>query len=76
MYDPAVFRIRIQGELTESWSEYFELQSMAVERDEEGPSVTALTTEPVDQAALMGMIVHLNDLGLPLVSVECVWVTS
>ena len=72
MYAPAVFRIRIQGELTKSWSKYFSVQSMAVGRDEEGFSVTAVTTGPVDQAALIGMIVHLNCLGLPLVSVECV----
>jgi hypothetical protein len=44
---------------------------MAVDRDEDGFSVTSVTTEPVDQAALMGMINHLNCLGLPLMSVEC-----
>jgi hypothetical protein len=70
MYDTAVFRIRIQGELSESWSDYFGVQSMAVERDEDGFPVTALTTEPLDQAALLGMIDHLNSLGLPLRSVE------
>ena len=70
MYDPAVFRIRIQGELAESWSGYFDVQSMAVDRDEDGFSVTAVITEPLDQAALLGMINHLNCLGLPLRSVE------
>ena len=34
-------------------------------------TVTALMSEPVDQAALVGLINHLNALGLPLVSVEC-----
>ena len=43
---------------------------MAVERDEDGFSVTAVITEPVDQAALLGIINHLNCLGLPLVLVE------
>jgi hypothetical protein len=28
-------------------------------------------TEPLDQAGLIGMINHVNMLGLPLVSVEC-----
>ena len=71
MYEPAVFAIRIQGELDEDWSEYFGAQSLSVEADEAGFPVTALMSEPVDQAALVGLINHLNALGLPLVSVEC-----
>jgi hypothetical protein len=71
MFDPAVFSIRIEGKLGESWSEYFGAQSMSVEEDEAGLCTTTLISEPVDQAALVGMINHLNGLGLPLVSVEC-----
>jgi hypothetical protein len=72
MFDPAVFSIRINGKLSESWREYFGAQSMSVEVDEAGVSTTTLISEPVDQAALVGMINHLNGLGLPVVSVECV----
>jgi hypothetical protein len=32
--------------------------------------LTTLTSEPVDQAALVSLINSLNTLGLPLVSVE------
>jgi hypothetical protein len=71
MFDPAIFSIRIQGKLGESWSEYFGAQSIQVEVDEAGLSSTILISEPVDQAALIGMINHLNGLGLPVVSVEC-----
>jgi len=71
MFDPAVFRIRVDGRPSESWSEYFGAQSISVQVDEAGLCSTMLTTEPVDQAALIGMIVHLNGLGLPLVSLEC-----
>ena len=71
MFDPAVFCIRIQGNLGESWLEYFGAQSVSVEVDEAGVSTTTLISEPVDQAALVGMINHLNGLGLPVVSVEC-----
>ena len=71
MFDPAVFLIRIEGKLGESWSEYFGAQSMSVEVDEAGFSSTTLVSEPVDQAALVGMINRLNGLRLPLVSVEC-----
>jgi len=71
MCDAAVFGIRVNGRLRESWSDYFGAQSMSVEEDEAGLCTTLLISEPVDQAALIGMINHLNGLGLPLVSVEC-----
>ena len=72
MFEPAIYRIRISGMLTESWSEYFGVQSISVEKDEAGRRTTTLISEPVDQAALVGMINHLNGLGLAMVSVECV----
>jgi hypothetical protein len=72
MFEPAVFSIRINGRLSESWLEYFGAQSLSVEVDEAGLSTTTLISEPVDQAALVGMINHLNGLGLPVVSIECV----
>ena len=71
MFDPAVFCIRIGGKLSATWFDCFDAQSISVEVDEAGLSSTTLITEPVDQAALVGMINHLNSLGLPLVSVEC-----
>lgn len=71
MYDPAVFCIRVQGELDESWCDYFGTQSLSVRVDESGSPATILISEPVDQAALVGMINHLNALGVPLISVEC-----
>jgi hypothetical protein len=74
MFDPAVFCIRINGKLSERWAEYIGAQSMSVEEDEAGLCTTLLISEPVDQAALVGMIIYLNGLGLPLVSVE--WVPT
>jgi hypothetical protein len=71
MFDPAVFGIRVNGRLRESWSDYFGAQSMSVQEDEAGRCTTLLISEPVDQAALIGMINYLYDLGLPLVSVVC-----
>ena len=72
MYDPAVFAIRIQGEIGENWAEYFGARMISLEQGAAGFPVTILTTEPVDQAGLIGMINNVNMLGLPLVSVECV----
>jgi hypothetical protein len=72
MFDTAVYRIRINGKLGDSWSEYFGAQSVWVEIDDAGRTSTTLISEPVDQSALVGMINRLNGLGLPVVSVECV----
>ena len=72
MFELAVYSIRINGRLGESWLEYFGAQSMSVEKDASGRHATTLISEPVDQAALVGMINHLNGLGLPVVSVESV----
>ena len=71
MYDSAVFCIRVQGDLGESWCEYFATRSISVEVDEAGLSSTTLISEPADQAALLGMINYLSHLGLPLLSVKC-----
>jgi hypothetical protein len=71
MYAPAVFVIRIQGEIGEDRAEYFGARTISTERGAAGFPVTILTTEPVDQAGLVGLINHVNMLGLPLVSVEC-----
>lgn len=71
MCDPVVYCIRVQGELAESWCEYFGTQSLTVFVDESGAPVTALITEPGDQSAIVGIINHLNALGVPLISVEC-----
>lgn len=70
MFDPVVFRIRVQGGLDESWLAYFAVQSMSVEVDAAQLCTTTLISEPVDQAALVGIINRLNGLGLPLMSVE------
>ena len=70
MSKPTVFQICIQGELDESWSEYFSAQSVSIETDKTGNAVTVFMTEPMDQAALVGLVNHLNALGIPLISVE------
>lgn len=68
--DWAVFRICVKGELRDDWSDYFGAQSISIERGENGISYTTLTSEPVDQAGLLGIINLLNGMGLSVVSVE------
>jgi hypothetical protein len=66
----ATYQIKVQGRLDERWAQWFDGMSIAFEQAEDGSTVTLLTGSVVDQAALYGLIGHMRDLGLPLISVE------
>lgn len=77
LHDPAAYRICVQGVLEPSWSEQLHgmaIATMAVQ-DKTGRELrhTELVGPLADQAALIGVINTLYALGLPLVSVACVW---
>ncbi len=61
------WQIRIQGHLSEQWQGWF--AGMRLENQADG-SALLLGTLP-DQAALYGVINHLRDTGLTLISVAC-----
>jgi hypothetical protein len=67
---PVTYQIQVPGHLDESWSDWVEGLTIAVESEGEGPPVTTLTGR-LDQAALQGLLRRLYSLGLPLVSVVC-----
>jgi len=66
---PATYQIKVPGELDESWSDWMQGMTIAVESEGEDPPVTTLTGT-VDQAALHGVLRRLYSLGLPLISVN------
>ena len=66
---PKTYQIKAQGQLDESWSEWFDQMTVTVECDSDGLPVTILTGPLVDQAALHGILRRINDLNLPLLSV-------
>ena len=68
---PAVYQIKVPGELDESWSDWDGKMTITVESEGEGPPVTTLTGT-VDQAALQSVLRRLYSLGLPLISAICV----
>jgi hypothetical protein len=68
----ATYEIRLQGSLDASWSDYLGGVSVRVERQPDGSSITVVTGEFQDQAALAGALNFLYDLGLPLLSVVCI----
>ncbi len=71
MYEPTTYRICIQGELDQSWFDYFGARSVVVDTDKVGSILSTIISEPMDQGALVGLINRLNTLGIPLISVEC-----
>jgi len=67
----AIYKIRIQGYLHQSWSDRMGGVAIEVESQPDGTPVTVLNGQFQDQAALAGVLSTLYDLGLPLLSVEC-----
>ena len=59
-------QIRIQGQLDQRWSEWFEGFTLAVDSD----GNTILTGLVIDQAALHGLLRRIGDLGVSLISVN------
>jgi hypothetical protein len=67
---PATYQIVVQGYLNESRSDWFDGMAIEPQVNAEGMSVTRLTGEVVDQAALHGLLRKLYDLGLSLLSIQ------
>ena len=59
--DTRVYEIRVQGELTARWSDWFAGLSVQT-----GDGETVI----VDRAALHGVLARIRDLGLPLLAVR------
>jgi len=65
---PIVYQIRLRGHLDDQWTDWF--GGLTITLEENGD--TLLTGPVVDQAALFGLLKKVRDLGLPLVSIDCV----
>ncbi len=66
--EPGLYEIRLKGHLDDRWSDWF--GSLTITLEEDGN--TLLTGPVADQPALHGLLKKVRDLGMPLVSVNCV----
>ena len=67
---PMCYRIRVQGALDDSWSDYLGGMDICCQSGSAEDSVTTLTGSLIDQASLIGILNSLYNLGRPLLSVE------
>lgn len=66
---PPYYRIRVAGRLSPEWSDF--LQGLEIQIIEENDKAfTVLTGLLQDQAALMGVLQHLYNCGIEVISVE------
>jgi hypothetical protein len=66
---PATYRIRIAGRVTNGWSDFM-IGLQEAHLQENNASVTELSGTVPDQSALFGLLCHIRDLGLPLILVK------
>jgi len=76
MHETAVYRIRFQGTFDESWLEYLGADWTIQFNDDCTAVTTTITGVMGDQAALIGLLCSLYDVGLPLLEVECLATTA
>jgi hypothetical protein len=70
MDEPAWYRIRVLGQVGDRWADDYSAMKRIVTRRPDGATETELVGEVLDQAALLGTINWLYDLGNPLLFVE------
>ena len=67
--EPVSYQIQVHGRLSQTWADYLGSMAVSVSGESEG-AVTTLSGQVMDQAALMGLLNSLYDLGFSLLSVD------
>ena len=67
---PITYQIKIAGQLGDYWTDWVEEAQIQAEANSAG-LVTTFLTGTFDQAALLGLLRRLYQLGYPLISVNC-----
>ena len=70
VYEPATYHIHVHGALDQSWADYFGDMTIQTEIENEEHADATITGLVQDQAALLGLLTRLVDMGLPLLLVQ------
>ena len=65
-----VYQIKVEGQLPERWSDWFNGLAITREVTSGGVPMTTLTGSVADQAALHGILNKIRDLNVKLISVN------
>lgn len=68
---PERYRIRVCGRLGQEWSECLSGMAVSVGTGKSQETITELNGLLPDQAALMGILQHLADHGIAILSMDC-----
>lgn len=69
-WEPATYRIEVEGLLEESWSDRFAGMRIRSRKRADDSIVTSLTGRLMDQSELTGVLNGLAEFHLPILSVE------
>lgn len=70
MVNETDYQIEIEGKLGERWTGWFDGMTVTAEEAAGGIPITTLTGPLADQAALLGVLYKLHNLGLDIVQVK------
>jgi len=73
--NPATYRVLVSGHVGSNWSDRMEGMSIGRLADADGPVITVLEGELIDQAALAGVLRTRYDMHLAVLAVECLRVS-
>ena len=71
MQRPAIYRIRVRGQLDTKWSERLEAMNITEAQQPDGEKESILVGRLADQTALAGVLNTLYELHLPVLSMDC-----
>ncbi len=67
----ATYRVRVRGSIKAKWADRLAGMAISTETPDDGPPITTLVGELLDQASLASVFAQLYALHLPVLSVEC-----
>ena len=76
MGDPAIYRVRVRGQVDPKWMAGLDELNRTEETLSNGAHHTVLVGRLADQAALSGLLTALYEMHLPIIAVDCLDVES